>query len=163
MLHGAGALASWAAGATPGAPVAVAGTGRGYTIDPAAHDLVVAGDETALAAIAVLLEALPQEATVRVLVEVADPSGRVDLPAHPGAAVTWCDLPAGAPPAARSCPRSRPSTSRPTCTCGPRARPPPCSGCVATSSRRAGCTRRQAVVRGYWKHGRAGDAGDASD
>ena len=94
----------------------------------------------------------------------ATPTGRVDLPAHPGAdGRPGATCPPARPRATRSCPRSRPSTSRPTCACGPRARPPPCSGCVATSSRSAGSPARQAVVRGYWKHGRAGDAGDASD
>ena len=100
VLHGSGALSTWASAATPGAPVAVAGTGRGYTIDPTARDVVLVGDETALAAIAVLLEALPATATVRVLVEVADTDARIDLPAHPGASVTWCDLPTDEPPGA---------------------------------------------------------------
>jgi NADPH-dependent ferric siderophore reductase len=160
VLHGSGALSSWAAAVAPGAPVAVAGTGRGHTIDPTAHDVVLAGDETALAAIEVLLEALPHEATVRVLVEVADPSARLELPAHPGASVAWLDLPAGAAPGAAlvaAVEQLELATDVRVWAAGEAA--------AMQRIRRhlfegRGLTRSQAVVRGYWKHGRAGDAGD---
>ena len=161
VLHGAGALSSWAAAAGPGAPVAVAGTGRGVHDRPdRATTSCSPATRPRLAAIAVLLEALPATATVRVLVEVAHADARIDLPSHPGATVTWCDLPADVAPGAAFVPAVEASTSRPTCGCGPPARRPPCNGCGGTCSRTAGLARSQAVVRGYWKHGRAGDAGD---
>lgn len=98
VLHGDGPLSAWAAAAEPGDRVAVSGTGRGYEIDPAARAFVLAGDESALPAISVLLRALPAEAEVTVLAEVHDLGGRLELPAHPGASVEWHPLGAGAPP-----------------------------------------------------------------
>ena len=59
VLHGAGPLSTWAASARPGAHLAVAGTGRGYTVDPDGLDVLLAGDESAVPAIGVLLGALP--------------------------------------------------------------------------------------------------------
>ena len=98
VLHGDGPLSTWAATVEPGAVAALSGTGRGYTIDPTVDDYLLAGDESALPAISVLLEALPPSARVAVLAEVTHPDARFDLPAHPGATVTWHDLPAGGPP-----------------------------------------------------------------
>jgi len=98
VVHGQGAASTWADGARPGSPAAVSGPGRGYEVDPDARAYVLAGDETALPAIAQLLEVLPGTARVDVHVEVADPVARLDLPAHPGATVTWHDLPPGAAP-----------------------------------------------------------------
>ncbi|MET0903984.1 MAG: siderophore-interacting protein, partial [Acidimicrobiales bacterium] len=48
VLHGSGPMATWAANATAGDPVAISGTGRGYTIDPSASELLLAGDESAI-------------------------------------------------------------------------------------------------------------------
>jgi NADPH-dependent ferric siderophore reductase len=162
VLHGTGALSTWTSGAEPGAPVAVAGTGRGYTIDPTARDIVLAGDETALAAIAVLLDALPTAATVRVLVEVAHPDARIDLPAHPGASVSWHDLPAGSPPGAALVPAVEALELAPDVRLWAAGE----AAAVQRLRRHAfevrGLARSQAVVRGYWKHGRAGDAGDSA-
>jgi NADPH-dependent ferric siderophore reductase len=160
VLHGTGALSSWAAAASPGMPVAVAGTGRGYTIDPTTRDLVLAGDETALAAIAVLLQALPREAAARVLVEVADPSGRVALPEHPGAEVSWLDLPAGAAPGEALV------AAVEALDLADDVRVWAAGEAAAVQRIRRhlfearGLARSQAVVRGYWKHGRAGDTAD---
>ncbi len=98
VLHGGGAASAWAEAAEPGDEVAVSGPGRGYTVDPDASSFLVAGDETAIPAISQLLEAIRPEAAVQVRVEVAHPSGRIELPHHPGAAVGWWDLAEGAPP-----------------------------------------------------------------
>ena len=98
VVHGGGAASAWAEAAEPGHEVAVSGPGRGYTVDPGAESFLLAGDETAIPAISQLLEAIPPEASVQVRVEVADPSGRIGLPSHAGAAVEWCDLADGAPP-----------------------------------------------------------------
>ena len=98
VVHGGGAASAWAEAAEPGDEVAVSGPGRGYTVDPDASSFLLAGDETAVPAISQLLEAIPPEASVEVRVEVAEPSGRIELPRHPGAAVEWVDLPEGAAP-----------------------------------------------------------------
>lgn len=95
VVHGGGAASAWAQAAAPGDEAAVSGPGRGYAVDPAARAYLLAGDETAIPAISQLLEAIPAEASVQVRVEVAEPSGRIELPRHPGAAVEWCDLAEG--------------------------------------------------------------------
>jgi NADPH-dependent ferric siderophore reductase len=160
VLHGSGALSSWATAAQPGSPVAVAGTGRGYTVDPDARDVVLAGDETALAAIAVLLEALPAAARVRVLVEVADPAGRVDLPTHPGATVSWLDLPAGAPPGDALVAAVEGLDLDGAVRVWAAGEAAAVQRIRRLLFEQRGLTRSQAVVRGYWKHGRAGGTGE---
>jgi NADPH-dependent ferric siderophore reductase len=75
----------------PGAPAALAGVGQGYELDADATHLVLAGDESALPAIEQLLGVIPHHVAVQVVVELAAPDGRLDLPHHPGATVTWCD------------------------------------------------------------------------
>ena len=91
VLHGAGPLATWAATAEPGAPAALAGVGQGYELDPDATHLVLAGDESALPAIEQLLGVVPHHVAIQVVVELAGPDGRLDLPEHPSATVVWCD------------------------------------------------------------------------
>jgi NADPH-dependent ferric siderophore reductase len=165
VLHGDGTLSRWAASAEPGAPAAVAGTGRGYTIDPEARRFVLAGDETALPAIAVLLEALPPEVEVRVVIEVARPEARLDLPAHPGATVTWHDLPPGEVPGAALVPAV---LTLDELTAGAEVGHVWAAGEAAAVQRirrhlfeQVGFPRSHAVIRGYWKHGRSADAGVA--
>jgi NADPH-dependent ferric siderophore reductase len=156
VLHGDSPLSTWAASVEPGGVAALSGTGRGYTIDESATHFVLAGDESAVPAISVLLEALPADARIAVIVEVGQPDARVDLPAHPGAATSWHDLPDGAPPGAALVAAVRATAIDP----GARVW---VAGEAASVQRirthlfddrslpRAHCT-----VRGYWKHGRAG-------
>jgi NADPH-dependent ferric siderophore reductase len=157
VLHGAGSLSSWTATVEPGAPVAVAGTGRGYALEPDARELVLAGDETALPAISVLLEALPTEVSVRVLVELAEPNGRLELPVHPGASVTWLDLAAGDRPGDALVPAVQ------ALTLGADARVWAAGEAAAMQRLRRhlfdglGLPRSRAVVRGYWKGGEEAD------
>ncbi len=92
VRHGHGPASRWAAEAVVGSPVAVSGPGRGYAVDPARRDLVLAGDESAIPAISQLLEVLASVAPssrIRVQLEAEDPSAELALPAHPGATVTW--------------------------------------------------------------------------
>ena len=99
VRHGEAPLSSWVDVARAGACVAVAGTGRGYDVDPSARSFLLAGDEAALPAIGVLLAALPPApAAVKVVIEIRDQGARVELPARPGTAAQWCVLPAGAQP-----------------------------------------------------------------
>ena len=65
VLHGDGPLATWAGRARPGDRAAISGTGRGYEIDQAARSFVLAGDESALPAIGLLLDVLPTRPTWR--------------------------------------------------------------------------------------------------
>ena len=102
VVHEGGAASGWALAAKEGDEAALSGPGRGYPIDPDATMFLLAGDESALPAIGQLLEALPGGKPVQVIIEVAHPDARVDLPPRPAAAdptkVDWCDLPAGAAP-----------------------------------------------------------------
>jgi NADPH-dependent ferric siderophore reductase len=91
VLHGDEGASGWAAGAGPGDPAAISGPGRGYEIDPDADPLLLLGDESAVPAIAQLLETIPDRTTVVVHVEVDRPDARLDLPQHPKASVTWHD------------------------------------------------------------------------
>ena len=159
VLHGDGPLSTWAATARPGDRVAVSGTGRGYEVDPDARAYLVAGDESALPAIDVLLRALPAEAEVLVLVEVRHLDARVELPAHAGATVEWFELE----------PDARPGDALVAAVTGARLDPDVrvwAAGEAAAVHRirrylftDQGLPRSRAVVRGYWKHGRDDVAG----
>jgi NADPH-dependent ferric siderophore reductase len=157
VVHGSGAASAWAAAAHPGAPAALSGPGRGYAIDHHASAFLLAGDETAIPAMSQLLDLLPQHVPVRVLVEIAALDARFALTAHPNAEVTWCELAPDAPPGDALFEAVR------TTTIGSNA-PVWVAGEAAAVQRirrhlfeDRGLTRSQATVRGYWKHGRAGD------
>lgn len=88
-----GPASAWIAGARVGDEVLIyapttAHTGISYGIDfvPPARvdDILLAGDETAAPAIAVILEQLPRDARGVVVLEVPDPRDADYLPAHPG-------------------------------------------------------------------------------
>ncbi len=56
---------------------------------PKARSLVLFGDETAIPAIARILESMDEEATARVHIEVAGPQERQPLPAGPNITIEW--------------------------------------------------------------------------
>jgi NADPH-dependent ferric siderophore reductase len=86
VLHeGHGPAAAWARDARPGAWVGVSEPGGRYVPDPAADFHVVIGDETALPAVATVLDALPAGVPAFAFLEVADAGEEQDLPAS----VTW--------------------------------------------------------------------------
>jgi NADPH-dependent ferric siderophore reductase len=156
VRHGGGRASAWVDGAAPGAPAAVSGPGRGYSFDPEAAGLLLAGDETALPAISQLLEVLPTGTRARVHVEVADPAAELPLPAD----VSWHVLPAGEPPGAALVAAVQAAEI-------PAGTKVWAAGEAAAMQRirrhlfeARGLSRRDATVRGYWKVGRAGD-GDA--
>ncbi|RZT84547.1 NADPH-dependent ferric siderophore reductase [Pseudonocardia sediminis] len=101
VVHaGHGPAAAWAQEAAPGSWVGVSEPGGRWTPDPDAAFHVVIGDESALPAVATVLETLADgpEVPVRALIEVADAGEEQDLPGP--AQVTWVhrgDEPAGAP------------------------------------------------------------------
>lgn len=156
VRHDSGALSDWVGRATEDATVAVSGTGRGFEIDPAVSHYVLAGDESAIPAITTLLEALPGTATLQVVVEVAEPEGRVELPSHPGATVTWVDLPHDGAPGDALFDAIRSAELHDDTVVW-------AAGEAAGVQRirkhlfdERDVPRRRAHVRGYWKHGRAG-------
>ena len=98
--HGdAGLAGPWAAAARPGDTLRLLGPGGGYSPDPDADWHLLAGDESALPAIAAAVEHLPEGRPAHVFVEVADPREEQKLDAHSGVRVHWLhrgDRPVGA-------------------------------------------------------------------
>ncbi|MGW1890874.1 siderophore-interacting protein [Streptomyces sp. NPDC002004] len=85
VVHGDEGLAGpWAANARPGDSIRFMGPGGAYAPDADADWHLLAGDESALPAIAAALEALPDGATAHAFVEVAGPEEevKVDSPAE---------------------------------------------------------------------------------
>ncbi len=157
VIHQEGAASAWALTAQPGDPAAVSGPGRGYAADPGAARFVLAGDETAIPAIGQLLEVLPDGPAVDVVVELARPGARVDLPPRPRTTVAWRDLPSGAPPGDALV------AAVAAVELDPQDRLWVAGEAAAVQRIRKhlfgerGFDRSHAVVRGYWKHGRRGD------
>lgn len=96
VIHDSGAAADWVQQADIGDNAAISGPGRGYTIDPSATGFVLAGDETAIPAIAQLLEWLPRDRPAHALIEARHSGGRLAMPEHPHAEIDWLDRPTGA-------------------------------------------------------------------
>ncbi len=90
VVHGDEGIAGpWARSVRPGTEVVVRGPGAGYLPDPAADFHLLAGDETAVPAIAAALESLPADAAGAVFIEVAGEADELELEAPSGVAVTW--------------------------------------------------------------------------
>jgi NADPH-dependent ferric siderophore reductase len=90
VVHGErGVAGPWALAATPGQPAYLMGPSGAYAPDPAADWHLLAGDEAALPAISVALEALPDNAVGKVFIEVAGPEDEIPLKAPPGVGVNW--------------------------------------------------------------------------
>jgi NADPH-dependent ferric siderophore reductase len=159
-MHEGGAAPAWARAAQPGDRAAISGPARGYPVDPDAAGFVLAGDESAIPAIGQLLEVLPADKPVHVIVEVADPAARLDLPEHPAATVEWRDLPAGAPPGDTLVA----AVTAAELAAGTRIW---AAGEAAAMQRirrhvldERQLPRSETWIRGYWKAGRAGDGDD---
>jgi NADPH-dependent ferric siderophore reductase len=89
-VHGDhGTAGPWAATAQPGQPMYLMGPSGAYAPDPAADWHLLAGDETALPAISVALEALPDSAIGKVFIEIAEPEDEVPLTAPEGVQINW--------------------------------------------------------------------------
>ena len=99
--HGDGPAAAWAAGARPGQTLTVAGP-RGSFVIPTDFDWhLLAGDETALPAIARRLEELPAGTRAIVLLDVPE-SDRRPLSSRAELDLRWVDGPAALLAAARA-------------------------------------------------------------
>jgi NADPH-dependent ferric siderophore reductase len=105
VAHGEGGPAArWLAGATAGDELVIVGpdarsihSSVGIDWRPGtATDLLLAGDETAVPAIAAILESLPADCRVHSFIEVPDAADRLalDIPGH--FEVTWLDRSGGA-------------------------------------------------------------------
>jgi NADPH-dependent ferric siderophore reductase len=88
--HGDEGLAGpWAAAARPGDGVYFMGPGGGYAPDPAADWHLLAGDESALPAIAASVQQLPAGARAKVFVEVSDPDEEQKLTTADDVEIVW--------------------------------------------------------------------------
>ncbi|NEA24072.1 siderophore-interacting protein [Actinomadura bangladeshensis] len=94
--HGDKGLAGpWAAGARPGDEILFNGPGGAYAPRAGAGWHLLAGDESAIPAIAAALERVPGGVPVRAFIEVAGPEEEQDLAAPDGAEVVWLHRGAG--------------------------------------------------------------------
>ncbi len=88
VKHGVGVATTWAYRAAPGDRIHFFGPAASGGL-PEADWLLVAGDDTAVPAIARLLEELPDTARAQVFIEVAEDAHRQELRELPGVEVTW--------------------------------------------------------------------------
>ncbi|WP_030559859.1 siderophore-interacting protein, partial [Streptomyces exfoliatus] len=87
--HDGGLASDWASAARPGAVVHVAGPPGGLIVPPTYDRYLLAGDITALPAVARWLEEMPRTARGWAFVEVADASQEIELWAPEGVEVRW--------------------------------------------------------------------------
>jgi NADPH-dependent ferric siderophore reductase len=160
VLHGHGALSAWAETVTEGDPVAVSGTGRGYDVEPEARSYLLAGDESALPALTTLLPALPPTAEALVVVEIAAPEAQVSVPHHPRAELRWCESRPGARPGAALVEAVQASDLDLECRVWAAGEAASMLQIRRVLFEVRGLPRGQAVVRGYWKHGRSAEPAD---
>jgi NADPH-dependent ferric siderophore reductase len=122
----------WAQRVRPGDEVSFVGPGGDYAPSPDAPWHLMAGDESALPAIAAACEALPDGAVAHVFVEVADAAEEQEIASAADLHLTWVHRSSGASPT-RSCTARRVACA--SCAAGPA----PPSGC------RVSCCRRRAT------------------
>ncbi|QXJ19479.1 siderophore-interacting protein [Actinomadura graeca] len=90
VYHGDEGLAGpWAANVRPGEEIYFSGPGGGYAPRADAGWHLLAGDESALPAIAASLERIPDGAPARVFIEVSGPDEEQELAAPGSAEVVW--------------------------------------------------------------------------
>ncbi len=90
VYHGdEGVAGPWAAAARPGDEIYFAGPGGGYAPSAEAAWHLLAGDESALPAIAAALERIPAAAPVQAFIEVAGPEEELELRTEAKAEITW--------------------------------------------------------------------------
>lgn len=89
VKHGIGVGTTWAYRAKPGDRIHFYGPSASRALPHDADWFLVAGDDTAMPAIARLLDELPDDARAQVFIEVAEHSHRLDLRTRPQVQVTW--------------------------------------------------------------------------
>lgn len=95
FLHAGGRTSEWASSVAPGGEVGIMGPSGGWY--PEAGWLLLAGDETALPAIARILERTPATSSGVVYIQVASPADRMDLAGPPGLHIEWLYRSSSAP------------------------------------------------------------------
>jgi NADPH-dependent ferric siderophore reductase len=89
VTHGIGVGTTWAARARSGDRIHIYGPSTSRALPHDAEWLLVVGDDTAMPAIARLLDGLPDDARAQVFIEVAEDAHRLELRTLPHVEVTW--------------------------------------------------------------------------
>ncbi len=158
VVHGdRGVAGPWAQRAQPGERVALIDQGRGFDPIDDADFVLLAGDESALPAIAGILRDLPRESKGFAIIEIPGTDDKQPLDAPDGFGVRW--LP-------RISPQERPGTAVLSAVLAYEPERPETlsaylageQGFVAAGRRHliaAGVPKTRIVFTGYWKAGRA--------
>jgi NADPH-dependent ferric siderophore reductase len=160
VIHSRGLASQWEEAAGRGEPAAISGPGRGLPSIPMRPRSCWPVTRPRSPPSASCSKPCPAETPAQVYIEVANPDARLALPDHPGAIVALCDLPSAASPGdalvAAVGGASLGADTRVWVTGE--------AGAVERIRRHLsgdrGLPRLHAWVRGYWKHGRSGDADD---
>lgn len=158
----AGLATAWALAARTGDELIWWGPTPAWQIAPESSEVLLVGDETALPAIDAILGELGPQVRARVVIEVADESGKAYLDHHAGAAeMTWV-VRSGAPgdgsPDLLRAVRAAAVPSIETFQVWGAAEFSTVSALRQWFHGAAGMTRQQAFLVTYWTHGRAQDA-----
>ena len=89
VLHNAGIAGPWAAGAEPGHVLGLNSPSGLYSPLPTTMWQVLASDLTGLPAVARILGGVGDDIRTRVVIEIAEESDRIDLPAGDNVEITW--------------------------------------------------------------------------
>lgn len=89
VVHAGGLAAEWANRVGPGEKILIAGPKHSSSLPVGVDWMLVAGDETALPAIAHCLEKLPSDLPATVVIEVAEPAHRQELLSDADVDITW--------------------------------------------------------------------------
>ncbi|WP_326553421.1 siderophore-interacting protein [Micromonospora sp. NBC_01813] len=157
VVHGDEGIATrWVQRTKPGDTVALLDQGRGYDFEPDTTYHLLAGDETALPAIAGILRDLPREATGLALIEIPDPADAQPVDAPAGVQLRWLAREPGDQPGSVALAAVRAWTTDTPATvsayfAGEQNLP--------TTARRhlveAGVPKRRITFTGYWKLGQS--------
>ncbi|MFI2372514.1 siderophore-interacting protein [Streptomyces sp. NPDC018833] len=159
VVHGDEGLAGpWAARAHVGETVRFLGPGGGYAPAPTADWHLLAGDESALPAIAATLEQMPAGAVVHAFVEVAGPEEEQKVLTPDGVEITWLhrgDRPQGEALVTAVAALDFPAGEVCAFVHGE-------AGCVKELRRllrvERGLPREQLSISGYWRLGKSDEA-----
>jgi NADPH-dependent ferric siderophore reductase len=156
VRHPGGAVSRWAEHAEVGARAGVSGPGAGYEFPDDAEVLLVFGDETAMPAIAQLIEMAPASLRLDVHVETVSEAARLDLGPRDGDSVTWYTTAPGATPGRQVADYAATLSDLPPGTFVWAAGEASAVQAIRNHVfKTLGLARERATVRGYWKPARA--------
>jgi len=97
VRHGDGPGSTWAASAKPGDSVVIVGPGGGYHRPAEVSRLVIAGDETSLPAISIVLATLPASVRADLFIEIEDRDEEQPLESAAQVTLNWLHREGAAP------------------------------------------------------------------